>query len=84
MKKILKIIGGLVVIAIVGGFAFLSFSPTLRSDPGVGLSPETHVFGELDVRDFTDKPLGAEVKVFLPMTPSEAMVIVAAFEDYSD
>ncbi|WP_299602719.1 SRPBCC family protein [uncultured Tateyamaria sp.] len=84
MKKILKIVGGLVVIAIVGGFGFLSLSPTLRSDPNVGLSPETHVFGELDVRDFTDKPLGAEVKVFLPMTPSEAMAIVAAFEDYSD
>lgn len=84
MKKILKIIGGLVVLALVGGFGFLSFSPTLRSDPGVGLSPETHAFGELDVRDFTDKPLGAEVKVFLPITPAEAMVIVAAFEEYAE
>ncbi len=84
MKKILKILGGLVVVTIIAGFGFLSFNPTLRSDPNVGLSPETHVFGDLDVREFTDKPLGAEVKVFLPMTPSEAMAIVVAFEDYSE
>ena len=84
MKNILKIIGGLVIVTFIGGFGFLSFSPTLRSDPDVGLSPETHVFGELNIRDFTDKPLGAEVKVFLPMTPTEAMAIVAAFEDYSE
>ena len=84
MNKILKIIGGLVVTAIIGGFGFLSFSPTLRSGPGIGLSLETHLFGELDVRDFTDRPLGAEVKVFLPMTPSEAMAIVAEFENYGE
>ncbi|WP_152612012.1 SRPBCC family protein [Ruegeria sp. ANG-S4] len=84
MKKLLKIVGGLVVVAIVAGFGFLTFSSTLRSDPNVGLSPETHAFGDLDVRDFTDKPLGAEVKVFLPMTPSDAMVIVAAFENYGE
>lgn len=84
MKKILKVIGGLLVIAIVGGFAFLSFNPTLRSDPDVGLSPETHAIGELDIRDFTDKPLGAEVKVFLPMTPSDAMAIVVAFKNYGE
>lgn len=84
MKKLFKSLGGLVVVAIIAGFGFLSFSPTLRSDPNVGLSPDTHVFGDLDVRDFTDKPLGAEVKVFLPITPTEAMTIVAAFEDYGD
>ena len=51
MKKILKILGGLVVVAIIAGFGFLTFNPTLRSDPNVGLSPDTHVFGDLDVRD---------------------------------
>ncbi len=84
MKRLLKFLAGLIVVAIVGAVGFLSVSPTLRSDPNVGLSPDTHAFGGVDVRQFTDAPLGAEVKVFLPMTPSEAMVIVAAFEDYSE
>ncbi len=84
MKKILKIAGGLVVLAIVGGFGFLSFSPTLRSDPNVGLSPETHAFGGVDVREFTDAPLGAEVKVFLPIPASEAVPITADFANYGE
>ena len=84
MKRLLKILAGLVVVAIVGALGFLSFSPTLRSDPNVGLPLETHAFGGVDVRQFTNAPLGAEVKVFLPIPPAEAVALASGFDRYPE
>lgn len=82
MKRILIILGSLLAIVIVAGTGFLTLSSGLKSNLTVGLSPETHVFGAVDVRKFTGAPLGAEVKVFLPISPQEAMGIVADFRSY--
>ncbi len=82
MKTALKIVGGLLALAIIGVVGFLSLSPGLRSDPTIGLSPDTHAFGGVDVRAYTDAPLGAEVKVFLPIPVAEAVPIVADFASY--
>ncbi len=84
MKRVLKILAGLIVVAIVGALGFLSFSPTLRSDPDVGLSPEMHAFGDVDVRQFTHAPLGAEVKVFLPIPPADAVALASGFDRYPE
>ena len=82
MKKVLKVSVAVIGLVIVLAMGFLALSPGLRSDPEPGLSPTTHQFGALNVRDFTQAPLGAEVKVFLPVTQEEAMVIVADLSDY--
>ena len=84
MIKAAKIGGAIVVLLIVIAAAFFAFSPTLRSDPNVGLSPNTHQFGELDVRDYTDAPLGAEVKVYLPISAEEGIEIVSDFDRYGE
>ncbi len=84
MKRVLKLLGGLVLVVVLGGVGFLSLTPGLKSDPSVGLSPDTHTFADIDVREFTDAPLRAEVKVFLPITPQEAMPIVADFDSYGE
>ncbi|MEM6433404.1 MAG: SRPBCC family protein [Cyanobacteria bacterium P01_D01_bin.115] len=62
----------------------LSACSGLKSDPDIGLSPNTHNLESVNVRDFTEAPLRAEVKVFLPIPPEEAMEIVADFENYSN
>ncbi|MEM7620774.1 MAG: hypothetical protein AAF228_10010 [Pseudomonadota bacterium] len=54
----------------------------LKSDPNIGLSPDTHQYGGVNVRDFTSAPLGAEVKVYLPISQEQAMQIVADFNSY--
>ena len=82
--KILKILGSVFGLVVVGGLAFLTLSSGLKSDPNVGLSPTTHAFGDVDVRDFTDAPLGAEVKVFLPISPREAVELAYGYEEYPD
>lgn len=82
--KILKILGSVFGLVLVGGFLFLTLSSGLKSDPNAGLSPTTHAFGDVDVRDFTDAPLGAEVKVFLPIPPREAVALAYGYEDYPD
>lgn len=56
--------------------------PGLKSDLTVGLGPETHSYLSVNVRDFTEAPLNAEVKVFLPISSAEAMAIVADFSAY--
>ncbi|MEM7772186.1 MAG: SRPBCC family protein [Cyanobacteria bacterium P01_A01_bin.37] len=63
--------------------AILTACSGLKSDPNIGLSPETHKLEDVNVRDFTTAPLQAEVKVFLPIPPEEAIAIVADFERYS-
>ncbi|NEQ48122.1 MAG: hypothetical protein F6K00_33140 [Leptolyngbya sp. SIOISBB] len=55
----------------------------LKSDPSIGLSPNNHEIEEVNVREFTKAPLKAEVKVFLPIPPAEAIAIVADFDNYS-
>lgn len=62
--------------------AILASCSGLKSDPKVGLSPNTHKVAGLDVRNFTNAPLMAEVKVFLPITQREAMSIVSDFKNY--
>ena len=84
MKTLLKFVGLAVVVLLVGGAGFLAFSSGLRSDPAIGLSPTTHSVAEIDVRDFTQAPLRAEVKVYLPIPAAEAMAIVTDFAAYPD
>ncbi|MEM8836801.1 MAG: SRPBCC family protein [Pseudomonadota bacterium] len=84
MKKILTVLAVSLVFVFVVGFGFLALSPNLRSDPGIGLSPETHAVGTLDVRQYTDAPLRAEVKIFLPLPVNEAVPIVADFASYEE
>ncbi len=82
MKKLIKIIATVVVVVLVGGLSFLGLSPGLKSDLSVGLGPDAHVVGTVDVRKFTQAPLGAEVKVFLPVEKEEALAIAYKFEEY--
>ncbi len=81
--KVVKVILLVMVLGLVIGGSFLVFSPGLRSDLTIGLSPETHSSSGVNVRDFTTAPLRAEVKVYLPISPKEAMSIVADFDNYS-
>lgn len=84
MKTLLKFVGLAVVALVVVGAGFLALSPGLRSDPTVGLPPTTHSLAEVDVRDFTQATLRAEVKVYLPIPAVEAMAIVTDFAAYPD
>ena len=61
MKKALKILGLALGVVLIGGVGYLAASSGLKSDPAIGLSPETHKMGRVDVRAFTPAPLGAEV-----------------------
>ena len=56
----------------------------LKSDPDIGLSPNTHTLETINVRDFSTAPLQAEVKVFLPISQEQAMAIVADFASYPE
>ncbi len=82
MKILLKLLGLAAVVVLVGGTGFLVLSPGLRSDPTVGLPPTTHEVADVNVRAYTDAPLRAEVKVYLPIPAEQAMAIVADFADY--
>lgn len=84
MKTLLKFVGLAAVVLFVGGASFLALSSGLRSDPAIGLSPTTHSVAEIDVRDFTQAALRAEVKVYLPIPAAEAMAIVTDFDAYPD
>lgn len=74
---------GLVVL-VAGAIGLLSMVSGLKSDPAVGLSPLTHTFETVNVREYTSAPLRAEVKVFLPIQPRESIAIIADFSRYSD
>lgn len=56
----------------------------LKSNPNIGLSPDTHELEDIDVRDFTEAPLRAEVKLFLPISKEDAISIISDFEKYAD
>ncbi len=84
MKKALKILGLALGVVLIGGVGYLAASSGLKSDPAIGLSPETHKMGRVDVRAFTPAPLGAEVKVYLPMPVEAAISIVADFDRYGE
>ena len=84
MKTLLKFVGLAAVLLFVGGASFVALSSGLRSDPEIGLPPTTHSVAEIDVRDFTQAALRAEVKVYLPIPATEAMAIVTDFDAYPD
>lgn len=84
MKTVLKFVGLAAIVVVLGGASFLAFSPGLRSDPTIGLSPTTHNLAEINVRDFTSATLRAEVKVYLPISAIEAMTIVTDFSTYPE
>ena len=54
----------------------------LKSRTDIGLTPEQHSLEGVNVRKFTKAPLGAEVKVYLPISREKAMEIVADFDNY--
>lgn len=72
----------LLLLVTLAGCSSASLGSGLMSNPNIGLSPQMHEFGNVNVRTFTQAPLGAEVKVFLPIPPDEAMAIVYNFQDY--
>lgn len=80
--KIVKIALVSLVVIVLGTGGFLASSSGLKSDPDIGLSPDTHRFSNVDVRNFTQAPLGAEVKVYLPISPKKAMALTYEFENY--
>lgn len=80
--KIIKIVLVSLVVIVLGVGGFLASSSGLKSDPGIGLSPDTHRFSNVDVRKFTQAPLGAEVKVYLPISPIDAMAIAYDFDNF--
>ena len=84
MRTLLKFVGLGAVVVFVGGASLFALSTGLRSDPDIGLSPTTHSVAEVDVRDFTQAALRAEVKVYLPIPATDAMAIVTEFEAYPD
>lgn len=81
MNNVKIVLFSLVVIVIGAGGFFMS-SSGLKSDPNIGLSPDTHRFSNVDIRKFTQAPLGAEVKVYLPIPPRKALAIAYEFDNY--
>lgn len=84
MKKFLKIVVSVVVVVLVVGLGILGMSSGLKSDLTVGLGPDTHVAGGVDVREYTQAPLAAEVKVYLPIKKEDALAIAYKFDEYAD
>lgn len=82
MKVLGYIVLAVVAVILIGGGGFLTLSSGLKSDPSIGLSPNIHQFKTVNVREFTRAPLGAEVKVYLPMQPRDAVSIVYDFDEY--